>query len=273
MYETINEKIKALKNCYFGTFAIFGSIQCLLFFDDASIYSKLPIIAYLTFFIIAGIFILKVRTYNTTHHFMEFSIVIIIFFIYSLLNLFISPITIQSRYVYDIYSLFSIITLTYLLIGITLSKYLSIRKDFKDIPYKIQIRDSEIELKSMNFWSELSLNKALWLEKPVKALKYGMSYFIIFVGGSASGLSLAIAEGLKRSELLGSNINTHAFLFFILGVPVALASGILLYPLLSHLYRWRKLVKEINQEYGSYTVLLNLENKPYSELKQGLSER
>ncbi|MYM58700.1 hypothetical protein GTG28_05645 [Vibrio sp. OCN044] len=124
----------------------------------------------------------------------------------------------------------------------------------------------------MNFWSELSLKKVLWLEKPIKSLKYGMSYFIILVGGSASGLSLAIVETLKRTELLSSTINTHAFLFFILGVPVALASGILLYPLLSHLYRWRKLVKEIKQEYGCYTVLLNVENKPYSELKQELSE-
>lgn len=159
-----------------------------------------------------------------------------------------------------------------LLIGVTLSRYLSIRKDFKDISYKIQIRDSEIELKSMNFWSELSLKKALWLEKPIKSLKYGISYFIILVGGSASGLSLAIVEALKRTELLSSTINTHAFLFFIFGVPVALASGILLYPLLSHLYRWRKLVTEIKQEYGSYTVLLNLDNKPYSELKADLAK-
>ena len=67
----------------------------------------------------------------------------------------------------------------------------------------------------MNFWSELSLKRALWLEKPFKALKYEC-LFIIFVGGSASGLSLAIAEGLKRSELLGSNINTHAFSFLFL---------------------------------------------------------
>ncbi|MBU2897515.1 hypothetical protein [Vibrio hepatarius] len=209
---------------------------------------------------------------NKTNHVIYLFNLTFSYLILSLLGIIISPIVINAKELYDIHIIFSSIIIFSLTIGLILGWCFLNHRDFRKIQEVIKIRENDIEVKSVNFWSELSLDKAPWLKKPLQAVKYGFVSFTVFIGGSAVGISLAIAEGLKRSDWLSSSINTHAFLFFILGVPVALASGILLYPLLSHLYRWRKLVREIKQEYGSYTVLLNLENKPYSELKADLAK-
>lgn len=265
--QSVIEKMKGLRKCYFGFFAIFGSYHSLLFFDNASMYAMFPIISYFLFFVIGGLFLLKAKNKKPEYYFFESVIMVFFFVVYSMLSLLLSLITIQAKSLYDIHSAFSLVIIGIFILGYIVSKFLVIENDFREVPDKIKIRGSEIEIKSMNFWSELSLSKAPWLEKPLKSIKYGVGYFIIFVGGSASGLSLAAVEGLERSEILGSDINPHAFLFFVFGVPVALISGIVLYPLFSYLFRWRKLTKEIKREYGSYTLLLNLDNKPYSQLK------
>ena len=57
-----------------------------------------------------------------------------------------------------------------------------------------------------------------------------------------------------------------------MGVPIGIAIGVVIAPLISYLYHWRNYSRQLKKEHGSYTVLLNLEKKPYSELKQELSE-
>ena len=261
-----------IRNCYFLFLSIFGILQLIVFYSKSSFYFKIPILVFFIISILYSLFILNSTIKNKTNHIIYLFNLTFSYLILSLLGIIISPIVINAKELYDIHIVFSSIIIFSLTIGLILGWYFLNHRDFRKIQEVIKIRENDIEVKSVNFWSELSLDKAPWLKKPLQAVKYGFVSFTVFIGGSAVGISLAIAEGLKRSDLLSSSINTHAFLFFILGVPVALASGILLYPLLSYLYRWRKLVKEIKQEYGSYTVLLNLENKPYSELKQELSE-
>ena len=85
-----------------------------------------------------------------------------------------------------------------------------------------------------------------------------LGLLILLIGGSAAGLSIAIAEGLKRSGVIGVEINTYAFLFFSMGVPIGIAMGVVIAPLFSYFNHWRKLTLGLKNKYGSYTVLLNL---------------
>lgn len=264
---TTNDKIIGLRNCYFLFFSIFSLLHITVVFIDNDIHFKIPVILY--FFISFSLLILFLYSgfksiNNNIVYLFNLSFCYIIFSFFSVI---ISQIIISAKSLYDINFVLSIIAIFFLMLGMSLGKYFINRRDFREIPKTIQIRANVIEVKSINFWSELSLDKAPWLGLLLRKVKYGVTFVVIFVGGSASGISLAIAEGLKRSELLDPAIDTHAFLFFTLGVPVGLISGVVLYPLLSYLFRWRKLTMQIKREYGSYTLLLNLDNKPYSQLK------
>ncbi|WP_284191981.1 hypothetical protein [Vibrio zhanjiangensis] len=197
---------------------------------------------------------------------------IMLYFIYSSYNFIFSSVFINVENTFDIHFALSAIMFVFLMLGIISGSFFKKDRDVNLFKNETIIRGNEIELRKFNPWADLSLDKAPWLRKPLKGLHYAVAVFILLIGGSAAGLSIAIAEGLKRSGLLGDDINTHAFLFFVMGVPIGIAMGVVIAPLISYLYHWRKLLKTVKKEHGSYTVLLNLEKKPYSELKQELSE-
>ena len=272
---SINEeknKINNVRKSVSFMFAIFSIVEIikLLILEDKFI---LPIIPTIFFFTISLLFLLSMCliSYKTLQKYpIENVISIMLFMIYWSYNFFFSSVFIAVKEIFDIHFTLSSIMLSFLILGLLIGSFFTKKRDLNLLKDSIIIRDNEIELRKFNPFSELSLDKAPWLRKPLEALRYAFVIVILFVGGSAAGLSIAIVEVFKRTGVLGDEIDTHAFLFFALGTPIGMGFGIVIAPLISYLYRWRKMVKEIKRKYGSYVVLRNLDNKSYSKLKSEL---
>ncbi|NOH70903.1 hypothetical protein F0225_06045 [Vibrio pectenicida] len=271
---SLKDKISNLRKCLLILFSFFSCV-CLMQFmvlDEINILAISPIILY---FIISLSLIAPICLFSKEHilkHLPDYLMLIILYSIYVFYNFILSSVFISIEKPYDANFMLSFLMLFFLFLGLLAGKFFTKKRDNTSFEKEAIIRGNEIELRKFNPWADLSLDKAPWLRKPLKGLHYAVAIFILLIGGSAAGLSIAIAEGLRRSGILGDEINTYAFLFFIMGVPIGIAIGVVIAPLLSYLYHWRKLLKTVKKEHGSYTVLLNLEKKPYSELKQGLSE-
>ena len=272
---SINEeknKINNVRKSVSFMFAIFSIVEIvkILILKDKFI---LPIIPIIFFFTISLLFLLSMFliSYKTLQKYpIENVISIMLFMIYWSYNFFFSSVFIAVKEIFDIHFTLSSIMLSFLILGLLIGSFFTKKRDLNLLKDSIIIRDNEIELRKFNPFSELSLDKAPWLRKPLDALRYAFVIVILFVGGSAAGLSIAIVEVFKRTGVLGDEIDTHAFLFFALGTPIGMGFGIVIAPLISYLYRWRKMVKEIKRKYGSYVVLRNLDNKSYSKLKSEL---
>ena len=260
---SINEeknKINNVRKSVSFMFAIFSIVEIikLLILEDKFI---LPIIPTIFFFTISLLFLLSMCliSYKTLQKYpIENVISIMLFMIYWSFNFFFSSVFITVKEIYDIHFTLSLIMLSFLVLGLLIGGFFTKKRDLSLLKDSIIIRDNEIELRKFNPFSELSLDKAPWLRKPLEALRYAFVIVILFVGGSAAGLSIAIVEVFKRTGVLGNEIDTHAFLFFALGTPIGMGFGIVIAPLISYLYRWRKMVKEIKRKYGSYVVLRTL---------------
>ena len=262
----------SLRKAILFVFAIYSvaELSKLLILNELSI---IPVIPMILFFIISSFLIFPICFINhkTLQKYpIENVISIMLFMIYWSFNFFFSSVFITVKEIYDIHFTLSLIMLSFLVLGLLIGSFFTKKRDLNLLKDSIIIRDNEIELRKFNPFSELSLDKAPWLRKPLEALRYAFVIVILFVGGSAAGLSIAIVEVFKRTGVLGNEIDTHAFLFFALGTPIGMGFGIVIAPLISYLYRWRKMVKEIKKKYGSYVVLRNLDNKSYSKLKSEL---
>ena len=259
----------SLRKAILFVFAIYSiaELSKLLILKEILIIPVIPMILFFTIssFLIFPICFINHRTLQKYP--IENLTSISLFIIYWSYNFFFSSVFIAVKEMSDIHFTLSLIMLAFLVLGLLIGSFFTKKRDLNLLKDSIIIRDNEIELRKFNPFSELSLDKAPWLRKPLEALRYAFVIVILFVGGSAAGLSIAIVEVFKRTGVLGDEIDTHAFLFFDLGTPIGMGFGIVIASLISYLYRWRKMVKEIKRKYGSYVVLRNLDNKSYSKLK------
>ena len=258
-------KIDGSRRAIVVFFIFFGFIELvkLLVTKDMNLLSISPI---LTYFFISVVYIFITYICNDSYlsyNIVEFNLISIIYTIYTGYNFIFSFVAIHVNSFSDIHFYLSITMLFFLFLGFVIGNYFIKKRDLRSIDKEIIIRGCEIEVKYLNPWSELSFDKIPWLRTPFKRFGKGVGLVFIFVGGSAAGLSIAIAEGLKRSGILGTEIDIHAFLFFTIGVPISLAVGVIIAPLVSYLSRWRRLITSIKNEYGSYVVFLNLDKKTH----------
>ena len=259
MKKKIQDKILALRKSILLIFFLFSFLEIIQIsiLDRFTIVATLPIIIYflVSFFIISPIFLFNQNYIG--NNLMEYVIFTISFMIYSAYNFLLTSVFISIEKIWDIHFFLSIIMLFFFVTGLVLGNIFTNKNDLILIEKDILLRGNEIEIKKFNPWARLNLDKAPWLRKPLKSFGHILVFFIIFIGGSAAGLSLAIVEIFRRTEILGQEIDIYAFLFFILGTPVGIAAGVVLAPLFCYLTRWRKLVKKVRETYGSYTVIYN----------------
>ncbi|WP_341659793.1 hypothetical protein [Vibrio sp.] len=270
----IEERIDRSRKAILGLFGIFGTTELLkiLITKDINFLSICPMAIYLLVSVsfISLLFICRRKSLEV--NFVEYSIVSFVYIIYTLCIFIFSSVSMHISKAFDIHFYLFIFLILSLLLGYLLGRFFTHNQDLKSIGKEVIVRENEVELRHFNPWARLSLDKAPWLRKPLKHLGYALGALIMLIGGSAAGLSLLIAEGLKRSGVIGVEIDTYAFLFFSIGMPIGIAAGVYLAPLFSYFNHWRKLILGLKNKYGNYTVIINHEKKPYSEIKQELSE-
>ncbi|MBU2897514.1 hypothetical protein [Vibrio hepatarius] len=136
----------------------------------------------------------------------------------------------------------------------------------------IKIRNNEIELRKLEFFSVLTLKRMPFLRAPLRKLQNITTILAAFIGTGGAGIGMGIAEMLKRSDVLAPDMSVHAVLFFSLGIPVLFTFGILMYSTMTYLFEWRKLVASIDKEYGEHKIIFNSKKKSYKKIKEIMAE-
>ena len=138
--------------------------------------------------------------------------------------------------------------------------------------HNIKIRNSEIELRKLEFFSVLTLKRMPYLRVPLRKLRNIITILAALIGTGGAGIGLGIAEMLKRSDVLAPDMSVHAVLFFSLGIPVLFTFGVLIYSTMTYLSEWRKLVASIDKEYGEHKIIFNSKKKSYKKIKEIMAE-
>ncbi|MYM58701.1 hypothetical protein GTG28_05650 [Vibrio sp. OCN044] len=138
--------------------------------------------------------------------------------------------------------------------------------------HNIKIRNSEIELRKLEFFSVLTLKRMPFLRAPLRKLRNVITILAALIGTGGAGIGLGIAEVLKRSDVLAPDMSVHAVLFFSLGIPVLFTFGVLIYSTMTYLSEWRKLVASIDKEYGEHKIIFNSKKKSYKKIKEIMAE-
>ncbi|CAM3735588.1 hypothetical protein VIAQ111709_09995 [Vibrio aquimaris] len=138
--------------------------------------------------------------------------------------------------------------------------------------HNIKIRNNEIELRKLEFFSVLTLKRMPFLRVPLRKLRNIIAILAALIGTGGAGIGIGIAEMLKRSDVLAPDMSVHAVLFFSLGIPVLFTFGILIYSTMTYLSEWRKLVASIDKEYGEHKIIFNSKKKSYKKIKEIMAE-
>ncbi|NOH73366.1 hypothetical protein F0225_18795 [Vibrio pectenicida] len=194
------------------------------------------------------------------------------YFIYSLSMLILTSVIVPSKSLFDSsFYMFAFLNIS-ILMGILSGKIFNDNNYFKNSSINIKVRGNEIEIRKVDVLGGLSFSKMPFLRKPLIKVKNVIVVLAFVVGTGGAGIAMGIAELLTRSDILSPDLDTHSVLFFIFGVPVLFTFGVIVYAMMSYLSEWRKLVANIDKEYGEHVIIFNSKKKSYKKIKEIMAE-
>ena len=116
----------------------------------------------------------------------------------------------------------------------------------------VKIRKNEIEIRKIDLFGILTLKRMPFIRAPLIKFRNIITIIAALIGTGGAGIGMGIAEMLKRSDVLAPDMSVHAVLFFSVGIPLLFVLGILIYSTMTYLSEWRKLVANIDKEYGEH---------------------
>lgn len=175
----------------------------------------------------------------------------------------IEPIIVNSKDIFDIhfYMFSSLIVVN--IFGVLSGFVFSDRNNFNN-KKNIIVRGNEIEVRALDIFGLLSLHRMPFLRKPFKALV--IVGFLI--GSSGAGIAMGMAEVLKRSDIISPEVGVHSVGFFSIGMPVLFTFGMLTYSMVAYYLEWRKLIAEIEKDFGEHKIIYNFQKKPYKKIRE-----
>lgn len=181
-------------------------------------------------------------------------------------------VVIDSKTLIDVNFIMYTSLMASMLLGFFVGAFFSHKTKFFNKKYMI-IRGNEIELRKVDMFGALSLNRMPFLKAPLIKMRNALYIVAFFIGTGGAGIGMGIAEMLKRSDVISPEISVHSVLFFCLGMPVLFTFGILIYSMVTYLLEWRKLVARIEREYGEHKIIFNSQKKSYKKIREILDSQ
>ncbi|WP_339388291.1 hypothetical protein [Vibrio caribbeanicus] len=262
---------KIIRSCMVIISVITMLLQLPYIFLDSPYYSLsfswlsvLLIVLFLTFlYTKLGIKFLNKRVFSTVV-LKSYCMIILAMYI---LNM----VMIGSKNYFDPSFYMFIILLVSFISGVLIGSIFSDKREFYN-NQNIKLRDNEIELRKVDLFGFLTLKRMPFLRTPLIKLRNILYVLGALIGTGGAGVGLGIAEVLKRSDVLAPNADVHATLFFSVGMPVLFTLGVLLYSTVAYLVQWRKLLANLDKEYGGHKIIFNSKKKSYKKIKEIIAE-
>ena len=178
---------------------------------------------------------------------------------------------IGSKNYFDLSFYMFIFLLISFILGVLIGSIFSDERKFYN-NQNIKLRNNEIELRKIDIFGFLTLKRIPFLRTPLIKLRSILYVLGALIGTGGTGVGLGIVEVLKRSDVLVPGADVHATLFFIVGMPVLFTLGVLLYSTVVYLVQWRKLLADIDKEYGEHKIIFNSKKKSYKKIKEIMAE-
>ncbi|RSD30848.1 hypothetical protein [Vibrio pectenicida] len=194
------------------------------------------------------------------------------YFIIGLTMFILSSVIVHSRKVFDPIFYMFIFLIVLFILGILTGLLFSDKAVLFNNSKYVKIRNNEIEIRKIDLFGVLTLKRMPLLRAPLVKFRNFISILALLIGTGGAGIGMGIAEMLKRSDVLDPDISVHAVLFFSLGIPVLFTFGILIYSTMTYLSEWRKLVANIDKEYGEHVIIFNSKKKSYKKIKEIMAE-
>ncbi|ABU70932.1 hypothetical protein [Vibrio campbellii] len=202
----------------------------------------------------------------------EFGLLGLFYLLFNISMLIMEPVITSSKKIFDInFYMFIILILTYFF-GVFFGVFFSNKNKFHNKNH-IVVRGDEIELRKVDVFGALSLQRMPFLRAPLKKMRNALYVVAFFVGTGGAGVGMGIAELLKRSDIISPEVGVHSVLFFSLGMPVLFTFGVLTYSMVAYLFEWRKLIAGIEKEFGGHKIIFNSQKKSYKKIKDILDSR
>lgn len=195
-----------------------------------------------------------------------------LYFIFNISMFIINSVIVESKYLFDPnFNMFCFLILSLFLGGVT-GYYFS---EDTNLPQNrnVIIRYNEIEIRKIDVFGALSLQKMPFLKAPLKKMRNALYVVAFFIGTGGAGIGIGIAELLKRSDVISPELGVHSVLFFSLGVPILFTFGVLIYSMVAYLLEWRKLIAGIEKEFGGHKIIFNSQKKSYKKIKEILDSK
>ena len=135
----------------------------------------------------------------------------------------------------------------------------------KALNNSVIVRGNEVEIRKLNIFGVLSLQRMPFLRAPLKKMRNALYVVAFFIG--TGGVGIGMAELLKRSDVISPEVGVYSVLFFSLGMPVLFTFGLLIYSMVAYLIEWRKLIAGIEKEFGGHKIIFNSQKKSYKKIR------
>ncbi|WP_264407862.1 hypothetical protein [Vibrio owensii] len=202
----------------------------------------------------------------------EFGLLGLFYLLFNISMLIMEPVITSSKEIFDInFYMFITLILTFFF-GVFFGAFFSNENKFHNKNY-IVVRSNEIELRKVDVFGALSLQKMPFLKAPLKKMRNALYVVAFFIGTGGAGIGIGIAELLKRSDVISPELGVHSVLFFSLGVPILFTFGVLIYSMVAYLLEWRKLIAGIEKEFGGHKIIFNSQKKSYKKIKEILDSK
>ena len=203
---------------------------------------------------------------------LEFGLILLLGIIFNISVAIIEPVIIRSKYIFDInfYMFSSLIAVN--IFGVLSGFFFSDKNNFNN-KKNIIVRGNEIEVRASDVFGLISLNRMPFLRKPLKKIRNALVIVGFLIGSSGAGIAMGMAEVLKRSDIISPEVGVHAVGFFSIGMPVLFTFGMLTYSMVAYYLEWRKLIAEIEKDFGEYKIIYNFQKKPYKKIREILDSK
>ncbi|UTZ34267.1 hypothetical protein HB762_24000 [Vibrio campbellii] len=198
---------------------------------------------------------------------LEFGFVFFLSIIFHFSVFIIEPVIVRSKDIFDIhfYMFSSLIAVN--IFGVFSGFVFSDRNNFNN-KKNIIVRGNEIEIRASDVFGLISLNRMPFLRKPLKKIRNALVIVGFLIGSSGAGIAMGMAEVLKRSDIISPEVGVHAVGFFSIGMPVLFTFGMLTYSMVAYYLEWRKLIAEIEKDFGEHKIIYNFQKKPYKKIRE-----
>ncbi|MGR6838337.1 hypothetical protein ACU5DF_04180 [Aliivibrio wodanis] len=148
--------------------------------------------------------------------------------------------------------------------------YFFIDKDkfCSDFIKKHIVRGNEIEARKFSLWSYYSFKSCPILKRPLSYIGYQGAKLIIFLSFFGGGSVFGLIELLERTILINSHISAHLIIIFVISIPLVSVCGFFLFAHILVLKKWNSLIQGVHADFGSYKLLINFKEIPYSKLNE-----